>query len=57
MGGSGLITSREGQYYSRPVLDTPGQVVAYDAHTFKRLPRSPVLTATVPAFLLAVSTG
>jgi YVTN family beta-propeller protein len=55
MGGSGLITSRQGQYYSRPVLDTPGEVVAYDAHTFKRLPLPPVLTATVPVFMLAVN--
>jgi hypothetical protein len=55
MGGSGLITSRSGQYYSRPVLDTPGQVVGYDARTFKPLPRPPILTATVSTYLLAVS--
>jgi YVTN family beta-propeller protein len=55
MGGSGLVTSRSGQYYSRPVLDTPGEVVAYDARTFKRLNVSPILTATVPVFMLAVN--
>jgi YVTN family beta-propeller protein len=55
MGGSGFITSRSGQYYSRPVLDTPGEVVAYDAHTGKRLSVPPVLTATVPVFVLAVN--
>jgi YVTN family beta-propeller protein len=55
MGGSGLITSRSGQYYSRPGLDTPGEVVAYDARTFKPLARPPLLTATVAAYLLAIN--
>jgi YVTN family beta-propeller protein len=55
MGGSGLITSRDGQYYSRPGLDTPGEVVAYDAATYKQLPVPPLLTATVPSYLLAVA--
>jgi DNA-binding beta-propeller fold protein YncE len=55
MGGSGLITSRSGQYYSRPGLDTPGEVVAYDARTFQLAKVPAVKTATVPSFLLAVS--
>jgi YVTN family beta-propeller protein len=55
MGGSGLITSRAGQYYSRPGLDTPGEVMAYDATTFAPAPVPTVLTATVPSYLLAVA--
>lgn len=55
MGGSGVITSREGQYSSRPGLDTPGEVIAYDARTFRPAKVPTILTATVPAFLLAVS--
>jgi YVTN family beta-propeller protein len=55
MGGSGLITSRSGQYYSRPGLDTPGEVVAYDARTFKLANLPAIKTATVPSFLLAVA--
>lgn len=55
MGASGLITSREGQYYSRPGLDTPGEVIAYDARTFLPAKVPTILTATVPAFLLAIN--
>jgi DNA-binding beta-propeller fold protein YncE len=54
MGGGGAVTDRNGAYYSRPGLDTPGEIAMYDAATFKQLPRKPIPTVTMPVYLRTV---
>jgi YVTN family beta-propeller protein len=55
MGAAGAVTPRTGYYQSRPGLDTPGEIVAYDARTFRQLPLPPIPQVTVPQFLSAVN--
>jgi DNA-binding beta-propeller fold protein YncE len=48
---------QDGQYTSRPVLDTPGRVVQYDARTYRPSSADPLLTVTVPVQLVAFRAG
>jgi YVTN family beta-propeller protein len=54
MGLGGLFGAEQGVYHPRPLLDTPGEIVAYDAHTYARLPLAPIETVTVAAWLVVV---
>jgi YVTN family beta-propeller protein len=51
-----LTADQEGQFTSRPVLDTPGRVVKYDVRTVTLSDAAPLLTATVPVQLIAFDT-
>jgi hypothetical protein len=51
-----LTADQEGQFTSRPVLDTPGRVVKYDVRTATLSDTAPLLTATVPVQLIAFDT-
>jgi YVTN family beta-propeller protein len=51
MGLGGLFGDERGIYHPRPLFDTPGEIAAYDAHTYARLPSAPIETVTVPAWL------
>jgi YVTN family beta-propeller protein len=54
MGLGGLFGNERGIYHSRPLFDTPGEIVAYDARTYTRLPIVPIETVTVAAWLTVV---
>jgi YVTN family beta-propeller protein len=55
MGLGGLFGDEHGIYHPRPLFDTPGEIVAYDARTYSRLPVASIETVTVPAWLTVVS--
>jgi YVTN family beta-propeller protein len=46
-----FLASHQGEFNSRPVLDRPGQVVAFDTKTFARAREKPTLLPSVPVFL------
>jgi YVTN family beta-propeller protein len=48
-----LTANQEGQFVSRPVLDTPGRVVRYEASSLLLSRTPPLLTVTVPVQLVA----
>jgi DNA-binding beta-propeller fold protein YncE len=54
MGLGGLFGDEHGIYHPRPLFDTPGEIVAYDARTYALLPLAPIETVTVPAWLTVV---
>jgi DNA-binding beta-propeller fold protein YncE len=54
MGLGGLFGDEHGIYHPRPLFDTPGEIVAYDARTYALLPLAPIDTVTVPAWLTVV---
>lgn len=57
MGLGGLFGDEHGVYAPRPLLDTPGEVVAYDARTYRKLDLPPLQTVSVPSFLAVVPAG
>jgi YVTN family beta-propeller protein len=54
MGLGGLFADKQGVYQPRPLLDTPGEIVAYDARTYRKLDLPAVQTVSVPAWLVVV---
>jgi YVTN family beta-propeller protein len=57
MGLGGLFGDEHGIYHVRPLLDTPGEIVAYDARTYQLLPLPAVQTVTVAAWLTVAPLG
>ena len=55
MGLGGLFGDKQGVNQPRPLLDTPGEVVAYSAHTYRKLDLPAVETVSVPAWIAAVA--
>jgi hypothetical protein len=46
-----ILASHQGEFASRPILDRPGQVVAFDTRTFAPASEKPALLPSVPVFL------